>query len=74
MNYHTIPHLGFARSLLIAVYLMLLPGMASAYIDPGSGMLLIQGLVALVGALIVFARNPIKAIKALIARWRSQAK
>jgi len=55
-------------------YLLLLPGAASAYVDPGSGMLLIQGLVAFVGALIVFVRHPVKSIKALIARWRSRFK
>jgi hypothetical protein len=28
-------------------------------VDPGSGLLLLQGLIALVGGIIVFVRNPI---------------
>jgi hypothetical protein len=45
---------------------------AQAYVDPGSGMLVVQGLVAIVGAIVVFMKNPIAAIKALITRWRKK--
>lgn len=72
-HYYT-PHFSLLRCLLLAGYLALLPSLALAYVDPGSGMLLIQSLVAIVGALIVFVRNPIKTIKALISRWRNRGK
>ena len=41
---------------------------AQAYIDPGSGMLFIQSVIALVGATLVFIRNPIKIIRGWIER------
>lgn len=43
-----------------------------AYVDPGSGMLMWQGLVAAVGAVLVFARNPWQAIKRFLARFRKE--
>lgn len=43
---------------------------AFAYIDPGTGMLLWQGLIAIFGAILIFVRNPIKAIKKWISRIR----
>ncbi len=58
------------RFLRIAMLLALLPLPGHAYVDPGTGMLLVQGLVALVGAIIVFVKNPIASVKALIARFR----
>jgi hypothetical protein len=45
---------------------------AFAYIDPGSGMLLWQGVVAAIGAVILFLRNPIQVIKSLIKRLRNK--
>lgn len=57
------------RTTLLLVAL-LSPAAAFAYVDPGSGMLLWQGLLAALGAVIVFVRSPIKAIKALIERFR----
>ena len=56
------------RTLVLSV--LLSPAAAFAYVDPGSGMLLWQGLIAAVGAVIVFVRSPIKAIKSLIERFR----
>ncbi|OYY69180.1 MAG: hypothetical protein B7Y44_06985 [Sphingomonadales bacterium 28-55-16] len=41
---------------------------AHAYVDPGTGLLLVQGLVAFIGGVVVFLKNPIASIKALIAR------
>ncbi|MEK8024809.1 hypothetical protein [Pseudaquabacterium rugosum] len=43
-----------------------------AYVDPGSGMLLIQGIIAAIGAFVVFIKNPIEAIKRLISRLRKK--
>lgn len=45
-----------------------LPLSAYAYVDPGSGMLVWQGMIALVGAIIMFGRNPLQSIKALWKR------
>jgi hypothetical protein len=59
---------------LLALFclLALLPLSAHAYVDPGTGMLLWQGLIALIGAVIVFFRSPRDAIKRLIARLRNR--
>lgn len=54
----------------LLMLLTLTPVSAFAYVDPGSGMLLWQGLLALVGAVIVFARNPVEAVKRLLARFK----
>ncbi len=47
-----------------------LPTQAFAYVDPGTGILLWQGLIALVGGLLVFFSHPLKSIKKLIERFR----
>lgn len=38
---------------------------AHAYVDPGSGMLLWQALIAVIGAVIVFVRHPVDTLKRL---------
>ena len=43
---------------------------AWAYVDPGSGMLLWQGLIAAIGAVLIFLRNPLSIIRSLIDRIR----
>lgn len=53
------------RNCRLLILLVLWPTLALAYIDPGSGMLLMQGLIALVGAVVVFIKNPVKAITQL---------
>jgi hypothetical protein len=58
------------RILAITAGLLLAPSAAFAYVDPGSGMLLWQGLLAAIGAVIVFVRNPIKVVKAFFERLR----
>jgi len=63
MNSHTIR---------LGLVLVLAPLTAHAYVDPGTGMLLVQGLIALIGGIVVFVKNPIAAIKALIARVRKK--
>jgi hypothetical protein len=45
---------------------------AWAYVDPGSGMLLWQGLVASIGAVLIFFRNPIQVLKSWIDRLRGK--
>jgi hypothetical protein len=58
------------RSLLLVAGLLCLPSTAFAYIDPGSGMLLWQGLIAAIGAGLVFVRRPWQVIKKFLTRWR----
>lgn len=43
--------------------LLLVPASAFAYVDPGTGMLVWQGLIAAVGAVLVFVRSPRESIK-----------
>jgi hypothetical protein len=43
-----------------------------AYIDPGSGFVLWQGLIALLGVGIMFIKNPIRVIKDWMARRRKR--
>jgi hypothetical protein len=45
---------------------------ASAYVDPGSTLLMIQGALALIGGIVVFVKNPIKAIKDLVAKFKDR--
>ena len=45
---------------------------AHAYVDPGSGMLLWQGLIAAVGAVLIFLRNPVQVIKSWLDQIRGK--
>ena len=60
------------RILLLTAVACCLPAPAFAYIDPGSGMLLWQGLIAAIGAVLVFVRNPWETIKSLFQRLRKK--
>lgn len=51
---------------------LLFPLPALAYIDPGTGLLMLQGLFAAVGALVIFIKNPIKTFRRMIARLRGR--
>ena len=61
-------HLVAVRCILVGV-LCIAPA-AYGYVDPGSGLLLIQGFLAVIGGAVVFIRNPVQAIKGLIRRLR----
>jgi hypothetical protein len=54
----------------LSLWLITLPGTAVAYVDPGSGLMLLQGLIAIVGAVVIAVRNPVAALKRLIAKIR----
>ena len=58
--------------MMLMKYLLILVALwipsAYAYVDPGSGMLLWQALIAVIGAIIVFVRHPVDAIKRLYRR------
>lgn len=58
------------RLVALSLYVACLPSIAYAYVDPGSGMLLLQGLVAAVGALLFAIRNPRQFFRNLMARLR----
>jgi len=45
---------------------------AYAYIDPGSGMLLIQGLLAAIAAAIAFVTHPIQTIKNMLNNMKKK--
>jgi uncharacterized membrane protein HdeD (DUF308 family) len=45
---------------------------AFAYIDPGTGILMWQGLLALIAGVIVFFKNPMAALRALFKRIRGK--
>lgn len=56
------------RACFAVCLLACLPALAHAYVDPGTGMLLWQGLIAAIGAVLVFMRNPWQALKRLFER------
>jgi hypothetical protein len=60
------------RRKLLLVLLAISPASAFAYVDPGSGMLVWQGLLAALGAVIMFFRNPVELIKRLWHRLLSR--
>ena len=64
---------GVSRALIAISLLSLAPQDAFAYVDPGSGMLLIQGLLALIGGVVVFVKNPVTSCKRLWARLFSKS-
>jgi hypothetical protein len=62
------------RPLLAILVLCLAPKDAFAYVDPGSGLLIIQGLLAIIGGIIIFLKDPIAGCKRLWARYFSKPK
>ena len=44
---------------------------AHAYIDPGSSMLLLQGVMAAVGGALIFVRHPIDSAKNIFKKLKS---
>ncbi len=55
---------------LIALLLLSTSPVAFAYIDPGSGMLLIQGLIAAIAGILAFLTKPMEKIKTIWRRMR----
>jgi hypothetical protein len=47
-----------SRKVLLATCALIWPGVAFAYIDAGTGAMLVQGLLALIAAVIFYLRNP----------------
>lgn len=57
---------------LTLLMLLALPLSAFAYVDPGSGMLIWQGVLAALGAVIVAVRKPREIIKRVWRRLRGK--
>lgn len=47
----------------VALLLALASTNAFAYIDPGTGMLALQGLLAFIGGIVVFVRHPVRTLR-----------
>ena len=60
------------RLLALLFLAFMAPTDALAYIDPGSGMLFWQGLIAAIGGLLIFFRRPLETIKLWIRRLRGK--
>lgn len=60
------------RHLVVMLAIVLSPASAWAYVDPGSGMLLWQGLLAALGAVIVCVRKPMDVLKRILRRLRGK--
>ena len=58
------------RKSVVLVLALCLPLSAHAYVDPGSGMLLWQGLIAAIGGVLAFVHDPVGAIKRLLERFK----
>ncbi len=63
-----------AHALPLALALSVLPGEAAAYIDPGTGSLILQGLIAAFAAAAVVIRGYWYRIKAFFRRDKAAAK
>jgi ABC-type enterochelin transport system permease subunit len=57
------------RILLVFLLLLSVAADAAAYLDPATGSIILQGLIAGVAAFIAFVRNPIQTIKGFFARF-----
>ncbi len=65
------------RCAATVLVLAMAPGLAQAYIDPGSGAYMVQAVFALVAAVIFYARHPVQSLRAfgrwMTGRWRKDA-
>ena len=61
---------------VVLLVLALAPTLAQAYIDPGSGAYMVQALIALIGAVVFYARHPVRSLQAfgrwITSRWRKE--
>jgi hypothetical protein len=56
------------REVALAGVLLTLAFPAAAYVDPGSGMLLWQGMIASIGVMLALVRQPIATVKRWVRR------
>lgn len=64
-------YISMQKKIKVALYLLLLPNLAFAYIDPGTGAYFIQVLFALIGAVIFYVAHPAQFIAFIKAKWRA---
>ena len=62
------------KSLVVLLAMLGFASPAFAYIDPGAGMLAIQGLIALVIGVLAFVRHPIQTLGRRLRRWTGKYK
>ena len=62
------------RSFFVLLVLSGLASPAFAYVDPGTGMLAIQGLIALIIGVFAFVRHPFQTIGRWWRRWTGKSK
>ena len=62
------PNRIWRRRLIAAVIVISIPGIAMAYVDPGTGAYLVQSIIALIGAATFYAARPIRFLRSLLTR------
>jgi hypothetical protein len=60
------------KTIFLVIAILASPMPAYAYVDPSSSLLVLQGILAALGALLVFVRNPLQTLKRWIAKLRGQ--
>ena len=61
-------HSSVGRFLVVLLCLWVQSASAFAYVDPGSGFMMLLGLLAVVGGLVIFVRQPRATLKRLWVR------
>jgi uncharacterized membrane protein YjdF len=62
------------RPIVVLLALLAFTSPAFAYVDPGTGMLAIQGLIALVIGVLAFVQHPFQTIGRWWRRWTGKGK
>lgn len=62
------------RRVSVLILVLLYPLSALAYVDPGTGLILWQGLIAALGAVLLFVRRPWQGLKRLLNSLTSWVK
>lgn len=58
------------RLIFLALLLLTMSAEAHAYLDPATGSIILQALIAGVAAFVAFVRNPVQTVKGFFARFR----
>jgi hypothetical protein len=59
------------RRWIAAAIVLMTPGIAFAYVDPGTGAYLVQSIMAVIGAATFYAARPIRYVRNLLAQRKS---
>lgn len=60
----------YLMNIRLIICLLMLPNLAFAYIDPGTGAYFVQIIIAFGGAVVFYFTHPIQLIKLLLAKLR----